>query len=250
MDIKPQSKAAFTAADVCESESAIFINKSQDATGYNWKFGDGLKSNLESPTHLYSIGGVSQTFNVTLVAVVSGGCSDSVVNAITVNSNPISDFGYTTNKNIVDFKATQLGNTSYKWIFGNGDSAASSSSTYTYTYSKLSGKYTACLKTINTANCFSETCKTINITVGVSAIPKPHGFKIYPNPNNGSFTIEIENPSKDVSIEIFNLLGERVGRVEKVGKVNSLDLDVADGMYWVRVKNGDSVWNQKVRVFK
>ena len=250
LDIKPQSKAAFTAADVCESESAIFINKSQDATGYNWKFGDGLKSNLESPKHLYSIGGVSQTFNVTLVAVVSGGCSDSVVNAITVNSNPISDFGYTTNKNIVDFKATQLGNTSYKWIFGNGDSAASSSSTYTYTYSKLSGKYTACLKTINTANCFSETCKTINITVGVSAIPKPHGFKIYPNPNNGSFTIEIENPSKDVSIEIFNLLGERVGRVEKVGKVNSLDLDVADGMYWVRVKNGDSVWNQKVRVFK
>ena len=64
------------------------------------------------------------------------------------------------------------------------------------------------------------------------------------------FNIEIENPSKDVSIEIFNLLGERVGRVEKVGKVNSLDLNVADGMYRVRVKNGNIVWNQKVVISK
>ncbi len=248
IDIKPQSKAAFTTADVCENESAVFINKSQDATSYIWKFGDGLKSNVESPKHLYTIGGVSQTFNVTLVAFVSGGCSDSVVNALTVNSNPISDFRYTTNKNSVDFEATQLGNTIYKWKFGNGDSATSSSNNYTYTYSKLSGKYTACLKAINTANCFSETCKTINISIGVSPLSKPTGFKIFPNPNNGSFTIEIENPELDAAIEVFDLLGKLVKKVERVEKVTLVDLDVASGIYLVKVKNGGAVWNRKILV--
>ncbi len=249
IDIKPQSKAAFTTTDVCESESAVFINKSQDATSYIWKFGDGLKSNVESPKHLYTIGGVSRTFNVTLVAFVSDGCSDSVVNAITVNSNPISDFSYTTNNNSVDFKATQLGNTFYKWRFGNGDSAISSSNNYTYAYSKLSGNYTACLQVVNTANCFSETCKTINITIGVSPLSKPSGFKIYPNPNSGSFTIEIENPSNDVSIEIFNLLGKLVKKVERVEKVTLIELDAADGIYLVKVKNGNLVWNQSLFKF-
>jgi hypothetical protein len=248
IDIKPQSKAAFTTADVCENESAVFINKSQDATSYIWKFGDGLNSNVESPKHLYTIGGVSQTFNVTLVAFVSGGCSDSVVNALTVNSNPISDFRYTTNKNSVDFEATQLGNTIYKWKFGNGDSATSSSNNYTYTYSKLSGKYTACLKAINTANCFSETCKTINISVGVSPLSKPTGFKIFPNPNNGSFTVEMENPEMDAAIEVFDVMGKLVRSVERVGKVTLVDMDVASGIYLVKVRNGEEVWMRKILV--
>lgn len=248
IDIKPQSKAAFTTTDVCESESAVFINKSQDATSYVWKFGDGLKSNVESPRHLYTIGGVSRTFNVTLVAFVSDGCSDSVVNAITVNSNPISDFSYTTNNNSVDFKATQLGNTFYKWKFGNGDSAISSSNNYTYAYSKLSGNYTACLQVVNTANCSSITCEDILITVGIRNLLN-QGFKLYPNPNTGNFTIEIENPGKHVSIEVYSLIGELVGRLDRVGKVTLVDLNVESGIYLVKVKNGGVVWNKKVSIF-
>ena len=241
--IKPQSKADFTATDVCESDSASFKNLSQDATGYLWKFGDGQTSNLPTSKHKYNIT-TTTTFNVTLVAQVTNGCADSISKAVTINKNPSSDFSYSYNGVKVDLKITKSGN-SYQWKFGTTDSAKTTATTYTHTI-KSSDQTKVCLTANDISGCSSQTCK--NVSVGILKLLKSDGFKIYPNPNSGSFTIEIENPSKDVSIEIFNLLGERVGRVEKDGKVNSLDLNVADGMYWVRVKNGEVVWNQKVSI--
>ena len=245
MVIKPQSKADFIATDVCETDSATFINKSLDATGYNWKFGDGQNSKLQNPRHKFQISSTT-TYNVTLVAQVANGCSDSISKALTINKNPSSDFSYTYNGTKVDLKITKVGN-SYQWKFGTTDSVKTSATTYSHTI-KSSDQTKVCLTATDISGCSSQTCK--NVSVGILKVFDSEGFKIYPNPNNGSFTIEIENPSKDVSIEIFNLLGERVGRVEKVGKVNSLDLDVANGMYWVRVKNGGVVWNQKAVIAK
>jgi PKD repeat protein len=241
-------KPDFTALDVCDKDSIKFNNKSSVSVGqlnYKWKFGDGQNSNLESPSHLFSIGGVSQTYNVTLVATMIDGCSDSIIKPVTVNANPVSDFSFTINKNSVDFKASQSGNTSYKWNFGNGDSAIGKDIIYTY---PKSGKYTACLIVTNAAGCFTKTCNDVSVTVGVSSISKSSGITIYPNPNTGNFTIEIENPSKDISIEIFNLLGKLMKTVETRSSksVYEIDLNTADGMYWVRIKNGESVWNQNV----
>ena len=71
-------------------------------------------------------------------------------------------------------------------------------------------------------------------------------FKIFPNPNNGSFTIELENPEMNAAIEVFDLLGKLVKKVERVGKVTFVALDVASGIYLVKVKNGELVWNQKM----
>ena len=242
IEIKPQSKADFTATDVCETDSAVFINKSQDATGYNWKFGDGQTSKLQNPRHKFQISSTT-TYNVTLVAQVTKGCADSISKAVTINKNPSSDFSYTYNGSKVDLKITKAGN-SYQWKFGTTDSAKTSATTYSHTI-KSSDQTKVCLTATDISGCSSQTCKNVSVRI-LKVLEK--SFKIYPNPNNGSFTIEIENPSKEVSIEFFNLLGERVARVERVGKVNSLDLGVAEGIYLVRVKNGDSTWNQRVSI--
>ena len=241
--IKPQSKADFTATDVCETDSAVFINKSQDATGYNWKFGDGQTSKLQTSKHKYNITSTT-TYNVTLVAQVANGCSDSISKAITINKNPSSDFSYTYNGIKVDLKITKAGN-AYQWKFGTTDSFKTSATTYSHTI-KSSDQTKVCLTATDISGCSSQTCK--NVSVGILKVLKSDGFKLYPNPNTGNFTIEIENPVKDVSIEIFNLLGERVKKVERAEKVTLIDLDVAEGMYWVRVKNGNLVWNQKILV--
>lgn len=248
--IKPKANADFIANDVCETDSVVFKNVSKDATGYKWKFGDGNISNIESPKHIYDIGGVSKTFNVSLVAIVANGCSDSITKAISINANPVSDFSFIINQSKVDFKANQSGNTNYNWKFGNGDSATTSNKDYSYTYPKLTGKYTACLKTINAANCFSETCQKISITVGVSTISKPTGFKIYPNPNTGSFTVEINKPTNEVSIEVYDILGNLIKTVETIpSKISySIEMNVAEGIYLVKVKNGAEVWTEKVSV--
>lgn len=242
-------KTDFNAADVCENDSVHFKNISAETTtsGFRWKFGDGQNSVLVSPSHLYQIGGVSKTFNVTLVSKNSDGCSDSVSKAVSINANPVSDFSFITNQSKVDFKATQSGNTSYKWYFGNGDSASTKDVSYGY---KKSGKYTACLKVTNAAGCFSETCKEVSVTVGISQINKPNGLKIYPNPNTGSFTIEIENPAKDVSIELFDVLGNLIKMVKTSPNqvAYKVDLTLVQGIYLVRVKIGDLVYSQKIGV--
>ena len=247
IDIKPQSKADFTANDVCETDSAVFINKSKDATSYNWRFGDGLKSTIESPRHLYKIGGVTKTFNVSLVAVVANGCSDSIIKAVSINANPNSNFTSTLTGSKVDLKATVQGNTNYLWKFGSTDSAATTNGNYTFNLTKPE-HYKVCLKVTNLAGCTSQTCK--DLTVGIYTMSKTSGLKIYPNPNTGNFTVEIENSVKGASIEVYDLVGELVKKVERVEKVTLIDLDVDSGIYVVRVKNNGIAYNMKVNISK
>ncbi len=242
IEVKVQAKAEFEVKDVCENETALFTNQSQDATGYLWKFGDGQTSQQENPKHNYTIS-TTTTYNVTLVAQVSGGCSDSVSKALTINQNPSSDFSYTYNGSKVDLKITKGGN-SYQWKFGTTDSVKTTETTYNHTI-KSSDQHTVCLTATDLSGCSSQTCK--NVTVGILKLSEK-SFKIFPNPNSGSFTIEIDNPEMDVSIEVYNLIGELVKKIERVEKVTLVDLEVESGIYVVKVKNGGVIWNKKVLV--
>jgi PKD repeat protein len=242
MEIKVQAKAEFEVKDVCENQTALFINQSQDATGYLWKFGDGQTSQQENPKHNYTIS-TTTTYNVTLVAQVSGGCADSVSKALTINQNPSSDFSYTYNGSKVDLKIAKGGN-SYQWKFGTTDSVKTTATTYTHTI-KSSDQHTVCLTATDLSGCSSQTCK--NITVGILKLTEK-SFKIFPNPNNGSFTIELDNPEMDAAIEVFDLMGKLVKKLERVEKVTLVDLEVASGIYLVKVKTGGVVWNKKILV--
>ena len=247
IDIKPQSQADFTAQDVCENRATDFVNTSKGATSYTWKFGDGNTTNLPSPKHQYQISGKSTTFNVTLVALVANGCSDSVSKATTVNANPKSDFSYTTGGKQVIFTATETAATQYQWTFGDGGSTNTATPKTTYNYTKFpSGKYTACLKVINAANCFSESCKEIVITGAVANFSEK-SFKIYPNPNNGSFTIEIENPQNDGLISIYNTIGMQIKTIETNSSQSQylINLDLSSGLYSVKMESAGKVFYSK-----
>jgi PKD repeat protein len=252
VNVKLQSKADFISGDVCEDDDAVFTNKSTVSQGnliYNWKFGDATTSGSQSPRHRYNIGGISQTYNVTLVAVVPGGCSDSISKQVSVNAKPKSDFTFTTSGRQVSFAATQAGNTLYQWRFGDGGSSNSATTKYDY-LNFASGKYQACLAVVNAAGCFSETCKAISISGGVDKLNKLSGVKIYPNPNKGNFTVTVEDPKSDISIGVYNLLGEVVKTVETTSlkSTYSIDLNVANGVYLVKVTNGGLTSTQKVTI--
>jgi PKD repeat protein len=254
VNVKLQSKADFISGDVCEDDDAVFTNKSTVSQGnliYNWKFGDATTSGSQSPRHRYNIGGISQTYNVTLVAVVPGGCSDSISKQVSVNAKPKSDFTFTTSGRQVSFAATQAGNTLYQWRFGDGGSSNSATTKYDY-LNFASGKYQACLAVVNAAGCFSETCKAISISGGVDKLNKLSGVKIYPNPNKGAFTVTVEDPKSDIAIGVYNLLGEVVKTVETTSlkSTYSIDLNVANGVYLVKVTNGGLTSTQKVTINK
>ena len=186
-----------------------------------------------------------------MVAVVPGGCSDSISKPVSVNAKPISDFTFTPSGRQVSFKSNQAGNTLYQWRFGDGGNSTSANTVYNYLNFE-SGKYFACLAVVNAANCFSETCKLVNITGGVDKLTKLSGVKVYPIPNKGSFTVSVEDPKSDISIGVYNLLGEVVKTIEtsSLKSTYSVDLNVANGVYMVKVTNGGLTSTQKVTINK
>jgi PKD repeat protein len=177
--VNANPKSDFTASDVCETDSVIFINKSKGAQTYNWKFGDGNISYVESPKHFYFINGFSDTFNVTLIARGTNGCSDSTIETIKVNANPKSDFTYTISGHSMGFNANQAGNVLYKWFFGDGDSASTSLAFHKYS---KSGRYNICLNTMSAVGCFSQTCKSVSLKCNAEftkSVDTSQKFKIY-----------------------------------------------------------------------
>lgn len=241
-------KVNFTASDVCENDSVRFINLTPGKNfKSDWKFGDGNGSTIHSPLHFYHINNISKSFNVTLKVTLENQCIDSFIRQVNVNANPSSDFSFTSNQNSTDFKATQSGLTLYKWYFGNGDSSSTKEVTYSY---PKSGKYIACLMVMNAANCLSKTCKEVSVAVGISNRIKPHEFKIYPNPNFGHFIIEKSETKEILTIEIFNQIGQIVHKSELNEYMNAIELNLPNGVYLIRVTNGESSLNQRMIVTK
>lgn len=254
VNVKIQSKANFEATDICDGQNAVFTNTSTVSSGnlnYNWKFGDGSISASQSPRHAYP-NGISKTYNVTLVAIVQGGCSDSISKSISVNATPNSDFTFTTSGRLVNYKSVQSGNTTYHWDFGDGASANVANAQYHYLNSFDYGKFIACLTVSNAAGCFSQTCKEIAITGGIDQLNPSKGLKVYPNPNHGNFTISLDNVKSDIAISVYSLVGELVKTIETnpLKSIYPISLDIADGVYIVKVTNGGLVSTQKITISK
>ena len=74
----------------------------------------------------------------------------------------------------------------------------------------------------------------------VGDIPMANALKVWPNPNNGTFTVEGEG-----RLKVFNLLGQAVIDLDMDGK---LTLTLPSGMYLVRLANGTTNETRKVVV--
>jgi hypothetical protein len=250
--VKFQSIADFTVNDVCQSDSAIFTNQSKDATNYNWKFGDGKNSNLKAPKHKYQIPSTT-TFNVTLVAIVKDGCSDSISKPLTINELPNSDFSITKVNQNVDLKANKNGLVSYKWVRhwkdGTKDSITKTTNIHSYTYHE--NIKNICLTSTDNLGCQSQTCKdpSTGASKSINAIPIAIGIKIYPNPASETITIETEGlDNNEFSIQMINSLGQIVLERTAIQHSTFNIQHLPEGVYLVRVVNGEKVWNQKVIV--
>jgi gliding motility-associated-like protein len=82
---------SFSTNTGCQASTIISFNDlSTNAIFYQWSFGDGATSLLQSPSHIYPAGG---TYNVKLITRNNIGCLDSVTKIITVGST-VADFSY------------------------------------------------------------------------------------------------------------------------------------------------------------
>jgi PKD repeat protein len=207
-----------------------------------WSDGNIGATNTVSPS-------TTTTYYVT--GTNTAGCTDADV--VTVNVNPSATAGFTAS--VVGSSAvtnnTSTGAASYQWNFGdNTPSDNSANPVHTYT---ANGTYTITL--IVTGICGSDTMtQVVTITqVGLQDIDLSNTLEVYPNPNDGVFTIAFElSSAKTVQIEVLDVQGRKVveQRLESV-LVHREQLDLSgseSGIYVLRIITTDGVATQKIVV--
>ncbi len=230
-----QPKADFDVQNICSGETASFVNKSKGDRGgieYTWDFGNSTGSNLPAPTRLYNPA-ITTTYIITLVAAYPNACSDTVRKTITVSESPKCDFTYKDmGMRNVKFTPANTGYTKYEWFFGEGGTSTTESPNYQYAYI---GNFNATLKTTNQAGCTCEMTKRISTTTDINALVNTNGVSIYPNPNNGTFTVT--NASNHaMKVEVFNVLGSKIYSKNSAEGTMTVNLqDQAKGVYLVKV---------------
>lgn len=75
-------------------------------------------------------------------------------------------------------------------------------------------------------------------------------FMLYPNPNDGTFKLQLPSEVTEGHLVIMDMLGKVVKKVT-LNSASSLTFnmsDVADGVYMVEVKNGDAVYRKRMMI--
>jgi gliding motility-associated-like protein len=180
--ISPVVKAQFTTpAYGCAPYTAVFDNTSLGGISFIWDFGDGSPtSTVSDPTHVYNNPG---TYRVRLIASDPNSCNLSDTSAyfpIVVSPNPSSGFDYSpkpTEANTpVFFTNGATGGSSYKWLFGDGDTlfTVQADTTVKHLYN-ASGTYNTCLVTYNMYGCMDTACQPITVVI-YNSVNVPSAF--------------------------------------------------------------------------
>ena len=152
--------------------TVTFVNQSQNAQTYSWKFGDTHLSKEENPTHTYAKAG---TYTVILTATnVTKNSSHSEQFTLVqpeepkVEKDPIAQFSYSVSGKTVTFNNTSTNASTYQWNFGDGNESTVKNPTHTYSDY---GSYTVSLKAANSTKTVTTT-KYITLTAPVPQNPK------------------------------------------------------------------------------
>jgi uncharacterized repeat protein (TIGR03803 family) len=146
---------------------------------------------------------------------------------ITGNSTPDNGTGTGT----ATANATGNGPTPYTYMWAPGGQTNATAT------GLIEGTYTV---TVTSANgCQTWSTVEVGSTLGVNNISANTGITVYPNPNNGSFTVALSGTTDKSTVEVYNTLGQQVYTHSLVSGNNILDMNAAGGVYMYRVISND-----------
>ncbi|MFC1733141.1 PKD domain-containing protein [candidate division KSB1 bacterium] len=129
---------------------------------------------------------------------------------------------------------------SYLWDFGDGTNSTSSSPTHVFT----TGFYTVTLIACGNCNCdtITDSFKVINNSFNEFS-NNDFQFELYPNPAHNIIGLSMEHIASDVSVKIFNILGDEVFRhyvfIPKEKLTLSIPIiELEKGVYLLKIMHG------------
>lgn len=152
----------------------------------------------------------------------------------------------------IDFTLLENTNTfELLWDFGDGMTSTENNPNHTYT---TSGTYTVSLTGSNPTG-EEVALKTEYITVydfiesGVEET-NINSWEVYPNPNNGLFTITKSDNCNECLITIFDAQGKEIKRFtsDETGQINVDLTEEAKGIYFVSITNQGKTESKKILV--
>ncbi|MCB9245032.1 MAG: PKD domain-containing protein [Flavobacteriales bacterium] len=241
--------ANFAISNTCEGELTRFVNTSLNGASYSWAFGDGSTSTIENPTHQYASSG-SYTASLT---VNNSNCSDTYSMPFAINAAPDAGFTFDVAGRDVNFTAnTTTGVSSYEWDFNDGSGSGEASPKHVYGKA-IQQTFNVCLRVTDVNGCSSQECEDVSVDIlGAKEVDRSN-FAIYPNPTSGMLHVQLDQVMGDVSIEVMDMIGNivRVPQTDGGTLRYSLDIsDLAEGVYLVRVVNGQVETTQRVVLSK
>lgn len=214
----------------------------------------GLDAGTGYFSYLWNTGSTTQTVNIIetgsyYVFVLDGnGCIDSSMVAdpidITVwDPEPVvqqsGDMLTCTNPN--DF-------VSFQWFYNGDPIPGATSESYTV---ETSGNFWVCVIDDNGCEGCSQNFE-MSCCVGIEEANFNGNVSVYPNPNNGAVTLEVEMQKEaELAVGLYDMIGKQVWLDSDLGQIASLrkqyDLSqIPDGVYFIRIYADNQMTVQKL----
>ena len=158
------------------------------------------------------------------------------------NSAPTVDFIFSSTDPIIKFTDNTTNAGHCYWNFGDGKQSQLTSPNHTYLQN---GTYQVRLKVDN--NCgIDSIIKTvvINSATGINPANNNNEIKLYPNPNNGEFIVEINGNHHYESINIIDMLGNNILNKDIGINQSIIELNInsfSSGVYFARLISKDKI---------
>ncbi|MBO6516397.1 MAG: T9SS type A sorting domain-containing protein [Bacteroidia bacterium] len=177
------------------------------------------------------------TANGTYLDTISNvqGCDSFMQLDITIETHSLD-----VTQNGDDLTAAATG-VNYQWLdCDNGYARVDGETSQTFTVTKK-GRYA--VEISNQWNSDTSECTTMNLSIGNV---NPHDIKLYPNPNKGSFSIDLGTGTEETQrVDVYGVRGDLIWTEKMITPSLRVELpsDIATGVYTVKITGRGFIYN-------